>query len=203
MKATQMLMMNKPFVIPEITGYGKLYSVGSIFDANGFAPTGWHVPSKDEWSILSASLGGGGKMKMTGLDFWLTPNTGAENAYNLGAVGSGKRNTSGTYSKLKERGYWHSTTYNPSYHWGYFLRYDTDTFCYFNIVGGYHVAVRLIKDNSTNDGTLKDYDGNIYDTVKVGTQVWTVQNWKCTHYKNGVALGATDWYYYDDDPDNN
>ena len=53
-------------------------------------------------------------------------------------------------------------------------------------------SVRLIKDStSLLDGetsTMTDYDGNNYDTICIGTQEWTVQNWKCTHLNNGTAL---------------
>jgi len=36
--------------------------------------------------------------------------------------------------------------------------------------------------------TVTDYDGNVYNTVTIGTQVWLQQNLKVTHYRNGNAI---------------
>lgn len=35
---------------------------------------------------------------------------------------------------------------------------------------------------------IKDVDGNEYDVVKIGTQTWTVQDWKAIHYRDGSAI---------------
>jgi len=36
--------------------------------------------------------------------------------------------------------------------------------------------------------SVTDYDGNVYDTVKIGTQVWLKENLKTTHYRNGDPI---------------
>ena len=51
------------------TKYGKLYNWYAVNDYRGLAPAGWHVPTDEEWTVLSTFLGGedlaGKKMKST------------------------------------------------------------------------------------------------------------------------------------------
>ena len=40
------------------TKYGKLYNWYAVVDSRGLAPTGYHIPTDDEWTVLSTYLGG-------------------------------------------------------------------------------------------------------------------------------------------------
>ena len=46
-------------------------------------------------------------------------------------------------------------------------------------------------------GTVTDYDGNVYTTIKIGNQVWMASNLRVTHYSDGSAIpyvtGDSEW----------
>lgn len=39
--------------------------------------------------------------------------------------------------------------------------------------------------------TVTDIDGNVYNTITIGTQVWMKENLKTLHYQNGDSIGTT------------
>jgi len=105
--------------------YGTLYNWYAA-NCSNICPTGWHVPSDQEWTVLATSLGGeaiaGGKMKETGFLHWLSPNTGATNTSGFTGLGGGNRNINGAFYNMAITGdYWSTTEYNTSEAWDRFL----------------------------------------------------------------------------------
>jgi uncharacterized protein (TIGR02145 family) len=100
--------------------YGKLYNwyaVSKISNGNkNVCPTGWHVPTDAEWTVLTDYLGGsniaGGKMKEVGTTSWNSPNTDATNTSLFTGLPGGYRYVSGNYSTIGSNGYWWSSTEN-------------------------------------------------------------------------------------------
>ena len=94
--------------------YGKLYNWYALTDSRGLAPAGWHVPSDAEWTTLGNSLGGdeeaGGKMKSTGITYWISPNTGATNSSDFNGLPGGGFIPMLGFVQIGEFGAWWSTT---------------------------------------------------------------------------------------------
>ena len=109
--------------------YGKLYNwyaAAGIYDAASLAnptlrkklaPTGWHVPTDAEWTILTTCLGGesvaGGKMKATGTiqagtGLWQDPNSAATNSSGFAGFPGGFVNHNGGFFDIGVRGFFWS-----------------------------------------------------------------------------------------------
>jgi uncharacterized protein (TIGR02145 family) len=137
------------------TIYGALYS-WYVVDAasNGgknVCPSGWHVPSDDEWTTLTTFLGdnAGGKMKETGTIHWSSPNTGATNSSLFTALPSGYRYSDGKfYSMGNSCEMWSRTPYDANSAYRYTLGYDYSYVDRSRIYGlkRYGFSVRCIKD---------------------------------------------------------
>lgn len=93
--------------------YGALYNWYAV-DTDKLCPSGWHVPSDEDWSILITYLDGdsiaGGKLKESGTAHWEIPNTGATNTTNFTALPNGYRDIAGVYFGIEKYSFWWSTT---------------------------------------------------------------------------------------------
>jgi len=109
--------------------YGKLYNWYAVADPRHVCPSGWHEPTDGEWTTLTDYLGGesvaGGKMKSTGLQYWISPNTDATNESGFSGLPGGSRFSLGEFSNIGLNGMWWSSSENAiAYAWDRSLNYD-------------------------------------------------------------------------------
>jgi len=95
--------------------FGALYNWYAV-NSNKLCPTGWHVPSDEEWIELETYLGGnkvaGGKMKS--VKGFGKPNEAANNSSGFSAVAGGYCQSSGAFRYDIYEGYWWSATEESS-----------------------------------------------------------------------------------------
>jgi len=130
--------------------YGCLYNWRAAIDNRNACPANWHVPSDDEWIMLTSYLGGeavaGGKMKETGIGHWFSPNAGATNESGMTLIAGGCR----SYGNFDFMGYggsfWSTTPYDDIFAW------NRDIF-YYNSVANHSgtdkksgLSLRCVKD---------------------------------------------------------
>ena len=101
----------------ECLRFGRLYTWSSAAEACGRLGTGWQLPTDNEWRQLAKAYGGAlgdsdGRAAFAGLF------AGGPSGFN--AVLAGSRETSGSYTRLEEHGfYWTATESDNEHAWFY------------------------------------------------------------------------------------
>jgi uncharacterized protein (TIGR02145 family) len=139
--------------------YGGLYEWGEMMQyvttsgTQGICPSGWHIPTDTEFSVLCTYLGGdtiaGGKLKEAGTVHWLPPNTGATNESGFTALPGGYgRYIAGLmgFANLTAYAYIWTSSQNGNEAWSQRLYFNQKTFHKGsnNVTWGF--SVRCIKD---------------------------------------------------------
>jgi uncharacterized protein (TIGR02145 family) len=141
--------------------YGGIYQWDEMMQyttipgVQGICPAEWHIPTDEEWTVISDFLGGtdvaGGKMKEAGIAHWSSPNTGATNESGFTALPNSFTWPDGLYGNLSSNiTFWSSSEkFNNTFAWERSLGWDHD-----NIIPNYSAntfgfSVRCLKDDST------------------------------------------------------
>lgn len=176
---------------------GLVYNYRTIIeeDSNGPLITSLRTLTSDDWTYLETYLGGsavaGGKLKST--TSWDEPNTGATNELGINILPSGYRGNSGNFVGLGASAYlWLSnSTDSPD---SIQLSYDSSAVVQDTLTNSYGCSIRLVTDDTSSSidgtivGTVKDYDGNTYNLIKVGDLAILDRNLATTAYANGTPI---------------
>ena len=183
--------------------YGGLYQWSEMMQyvtpAGGqeICPTGWHIPTDAEWTIVTTSLGGegvaGGKMKSTGTieagtGWWYSPNTGATNESGFSGVPAGYRGyAGGFFVNGYDAGWWSSSEFSTSVAWYRFLYYNGSNVDRSGADRHNGFSVRCLAD--TCPARTSPTSG-IHTTS--GTQI--IWNWNTASGATGYKWGTTNVY---------
>jgi uncharacterized protein (TIGR02145 family) len=142
--------------------YGKLYNWYAVSDPRNVCPTNWHVPTDAEWNTLvgyldptydpnangSQSVTAGGKMKSTGTQYWIAPNTGATNESGFSGLPGGNRDHyNGNFPGLGGFGNWWSASESGAeYAWSRLLLNGIAGVFRYNDYKRYGFSVRCLRD---------------------------------------------------------
>ncbi len=138
--------------------YGRLYDWETALDV---CPSGWHLPSDDEWKILEGTVDSqypvgdpvwddtgyrgfdaGENLKST--SGW---NSTGTNLYGFDALPGGHRDIIGSFYRLSYSGYWWSSSEGSgSYAWGRHQGFDSDGSLRYYYYNTYGFSVRCLKD---------------------------------------------------------
>ena len=149
--------------------YGGLYQWNEIMQytttqgAQGICPSGWHLPTDDEWKILEGTVdsqyhvgdpiwsqsgyrGYDAGFNLKSVSGWYEGGNGS-GLYGYDALPSGYRNYYGSFNYLSYIGnFWSSSEFTGSYAWFRRLFYDTDEVYRNEDDKNYGLSVRCLRD---------------------------------------------------------
>jgi uncharacterized protein (TIGR02145 family) len=128
--------------------YGKLYNWYAVNDSRGLAPVGYHIPSGQEWAVLTDFLGvkDGVGTKMKSTSGWANNGNG-NNSSGFSGLPGGLRGNEGIFYDVGYFGYWwHSTTNGPFIGWSCALFYDIGEIHSFTRFKNAGLSVRCLRD---------------------------------------------------------
>ncbi|HPG38603.1 MAG TPA: FISUMP domain-containing protein [bacterium] len=148
--------------VNNISTYSCLYNWLAVHDGRQIAPSGWHVPSDEEWKQLEMTIGmsreqadltdlrgsnEGGKLKETGTVHWEFPNEGATNEYGFTALPAGYRYDYGDYSNLGSGTIiWTATESSGTNAWNRLMDFGTPIIYRYDNNKKFGFSIRCVKD---------------------------------------------------------
>jgi uncharacterized protein (TIGR02145 family) len=136
-----------------VATFGRLYTWYVVTDSRKICPRGWHIPSDEEWTVLTDFLGGeaiaGSKLKETGTIHWSSLNEDATNESGFTALPGGYRDNYTSFLKFGNNGYWWSSeVYGESFSWVRGVSYNSTKVSRTFNFGMAAYSIRCIKDST-------------------------------------------------------
>ena len=132
-------------------GYGKTCDFSGT--VQGICPSGWHLPSRDEWNTLITAVGGDSKAgtALKSTSGWTSLNGVSGNgtdAFGFSALPAGYRRYNGDFKYEGDYAFFWSSTEDDSYYAAYYMSIFVETYATLNLSSSkpYGYSVRCLKD---------------------------------------------------------
>jgi len=132
--------------------YTKLYNWYAVNDSRSLCPSGWHVPSHDEWIVLTDLLGGSG---VAGYSMKADYGWGGESSYQgsnssgFSGLPGGYRTSDGDFNFWGSGYFWSSSNYNIQNYdvaWHHGLNIGNNFFDSYDYLQSSGMSVRCLRD---------------------------------------------------------
>jgi len=188
--------------------YGRMYRWAT---ARTICPSGWHLPSIQEWEDLESAAGSkvaGKKLKSTsGWNDYNGKSGNGTDDYGFSALPGGYIFPSGAFAYIGDFGIWWTVTdYGDEKAIRRSIEYRNDGVSTYYIDKNYGFSVRCVEGNNNNgngkdtssgnnnnkiNNCGKDGTANSCKTIKIGTQTWMAEN------LNRTPSSGNSWCYGD------
>ena len=141
--------------------YGQLYNWYAVDDERGLCPSGWHVPSDEDWQDLEVFLGmsradvsltgdrGSGELgigtKLKAKSGWSDEGNGTDD-FGFSALPGGLRGNGGNFDAAGDLGVWRSSSPSGGAAWERFLGNDDPDIYRYYIDPRFGYSVRCLRD---------------------------------------------------------
>ena len=140
------LETEKSYQNPEHPEFGRYYEWDALHEIQSQLPTGWRVPSDEDFNQLFKNIGRRAGQNLKSTTGWYDDGDGTDD-YGFSVLPAGSRNSYGCFSNASYRAYfWSSSESSSDFAYYWYFRYYYDFVYHNDNYKDYGFSVRCVRD---------------------------------------------------------